>query len=446
MIDDRELSAEIITHTIRSIASEFPYLQKAVYALKPMPEDNISSVCSDYEYLYYAPRWVAEQYIKDKDKLKKALIHSVLHSLYLHPSMISENDKVFDTAADFAVFCLMNSAELIDTATAAYRKMTDFIGIYNACTTAELYELAESDSKALKMMTSVVNKLKEDDHSLWYTRRKEDVSSDKQSDNNAGGDFKSVGNNSDGQSGIPESENIWSGLRAQARSDAQSEGYGSSHGNMFMEIKKPDRFSRFSYLEYLRRFAVREIVGEDPDTLDLIMYTWGMDNLDDTPIIEFSEVRERCTATDIIIAVDMSGSCAGDVAVNFLRQIYTLFEQMNIRSAVNIHVVTFDTQIIEKKIIRSRKDASELVKNYSGEGWGGTDFRCVYEYADKFSENNHGRKLKGLFFFSDAMGIFPDEKPSCKTTFFVPVDNGFTFDQLFFLNIPEWVELVHYVD
>ncbi|MBQ5332225.1 MAG: hypothetical protein J6K92_03050, partial [Oscillospiraceae bacterium] len=120
--------------------------------------------------------------------------------------------------------------------------------------------------------------------------------------------------------------------------------------------------------------------------------------------------------------------------------------QMNIRSSVNINVVTFDTNITMEKNIRSKKDAEILVQDYSPGGWGGTDFRCVFEYADNFSKKNRGKKLKGLFFFSDACGAFPDTKPSYRTTFFVPAedDQAYSFFDTDF--VPEWVELVKYKD
>ena len=123
-----------------------------------------------------------------------------------------------------------------------------------------------------------------------------------------------------------------------------------------------------------------------------------------------------------------------------------MFEQMNIRSSVNIRVVTFDTQITSEKVIRSRKDADKFIRDYEGVGWGGTSFDCVFKYADDFSKNNRGKKLKGLFFFSDAMGYFPDKKPKYRTTFFVPVDNDPMFCCDNYLCVPDWVELVKYKD
>ena len=85
------------------------------------------------------------------------------------------------------------------------------------------------------------------------------------------------------------------------------------------------------------------------------------------------------------------------------------------------------------------------VNDWEGMGWGGTDFHCVFDYANEFSRQNRGKKLKGLFFFSDAMGPFPSEKPKYRTTFFVPAENDF-IDYDSFCYVPDWVELVKYKD
>ncbi len=467
--EEKELSEEIIKHTMRTAASSFPFLAKPIYSLKTKPSDEIESICSDYEYIYYNPKWLIDKYTKNGKKMENTIIHTVLHNLYLHPSMTTENDKVFEAAADMSVFCMMKNADALRTNSAIDKEFDAFLKLCDDTSTSALFKKADEDAVVFNKMFSIVSKLKEDDHNLWYTKRKDTppeqdnapqqsgepkemtVSDEPQNGNGTqeGNDTSNKSQNANAAavgSQMNKNEEMWSNMLVQAKANARSPQYGSAHGNMFDEIKKPDRFSKMSYLEYMKRFAVQEIMSEDPDTFDVIMYTWGMDNLGDTPIIEFSETREQCSVTDIIIAIDMSGSCGGDIAVNFLRQIYTLFEQLNIRSSVNIRVVTFDTQITSEKIIRSRKDAEKLIRDYKGTGWGGTSFECVFDYADNFSKNNRGKKLKGLFFFSDAMGSFPEQKPKYRTTFFVPVDNDpmFCYDNYCF--VPDWAELVKYKD
>ena len=104
---EADVSADIINHVMRTVVADVPFLKKAVYSLKPQPSDKTSSVCADYERLYYNPSWVIEKFRKGSAKLRNCIVHCVLHSLFLHPSIITEQDKDFDTAADFAVFGMM---------------------------------------------------------------------------------------------------------------------------------------------------------------------------------------------------------------------------------------------------------------------------------------------------------------------------------------------------
>lgn len=454
--DELELSANIISHTMRTAAADFPYMMKPVYSLRAEATDETPSMCSDYSCLYYNPKWVIGIYSKNKKKLENTIIHSVLHSLLLHPSMTSENDKIFEAAADMAVFSMMHEAGAINAPMTILNEISKLLEGCKSRTTSEFYDNADKSTAFRNRLFSAVTKLKEDDHSLWYTH-KDKRSSDPQNGQSTVAETQDAPNNpqnAECEEGslskacevLKADEAEWSKLMIMAQHSAASKTYGTTSGNLFFTPAPPDRFSKFSYIEYLRRFALQEVVSEDPDTLDMMMYHWGLDNLDNTPIVELCETRELCCATDIIIAIDVSGSCSGEIASNFLRQIYTLFTQMNIRSSVNINVVTFDTNITMEKKIRSKKDAEILVQDYSPGGWGGTDFRCVFEYADNFSKKNRGKKLKGLFFFSDACGAFPDTKPSYRTTFFVPAedDQAYSFFDTDF--VPEWVELVKYKD
>lgn len=447
--EEKELAASIMSYVIRNAANEFPFLRKPLCILKAVPDKDISTFCADYKNIYYDPGKVIEQYRKNKKKLVENVVHIVLHSLLLHPSMTKEQDRLFDAAADASVFYMMRSADALAGTMTVFDKLEKVIRQIGSTSAADIYTAACESSEIKTQILAVSSVLKPDDHSLWYRRSEQ---GQERSIEGKCQDGISDNKIEDGKavliipSGNDEKE--WDSFLFECRElAALSQKYGSSHGNMFAEIKKPDRFSRFSYREYIRRFAMDEITCEDPETLDMIMYSWGMDNLHDIPIVEFCETKEQCVVSDIIIAMDMSGSCSGDIAVNFLRQLYTLFDQMNIRSSVNISVVTFDTEIISEFKVRSARDADKLLEKYEGSGWGGTDFNCVFGYADEYSRKNHGKKLKGLFFFSDAFGSFPTSRPSYRTTFFVPrqvTENGLFAPEFDF--VPDWVELVKYED
>lgn len=454
--EEKKLAESIISHIKRTALSEYPFLCKPLCMLKAEPDEETSSFCADYHKIYYDPGKVIELYRKNKHKLVENVVHMVLHALLLHPSMTAEQDKLFDAAADTSVFCMMKAADSLSCPAAVLDKLDKITELVGSTSASDIYTAACENPKIKTLILSVCSVLTMDEHSLWYRKNKQPDKSNgsqgtahniiiltDQEDNNKNPDVKCGAAAIIVPTGADAEE--WGRLICECRDQAKcSATYGSSHGNLLAEIKKPDRFSKFSYKEYLRRFASEEIICEDPETIDMIMYTWGTENLSDIPIVEFSETKEHCVVSDIIIAIDMSGSCSGEIAVNFLRQLYTLFVQMDIRSSVNIRVVTFDTNITNEFYIRSAKSAEKLINEYEAKGWGGTDFNCVFNYADNYSRNNRGKKLKGLFFFSDSFGAFPSSSPSYKTTFFVPVTElGFTPS---FEHIPKWVDLVKYED
>ena len=51
------------------------------------------------------------------------------------------------------------------------------------------------------------------------------------------------------------------------------------------------------------------------------------------------------------------------------------------------------------------------------QGFGGTDFRPAFAYVDELIENDRFENLKGLIYFTDGYGVYPDRQPSYETIF-----------------------------
>ena len=50
-------------------------------------------------------------------------------------------------------------------------------------------------------------------------------------------------------------------------------------------------------------------------------------------------------------------------------------------------------------------------------GLGGTDFRPVFALVDELVKNREFGNLKGLIYFTDGYGTFPERKPDYQTAF-----------------------------
>ena len=50
-------------------------------------------------------------------------------------------------------------------------------------------------------------------------------------------------------------------------------------------------------------------------------------------------------------------------------------------------------------------------------GFGATDFRPVFDYVDKLMEQGEFENLKGLIYFTDGYGVYPEKMPRYETIF-----------------------------
>ena len=65
-------------------------------------------------------------------------------------------------------------------------------------------------------------------------------------------------------------------------------------------------------------------------------------------------------------------------------------------------------------------------------GFGGTDFRPAFSYVDELVKKGEFTRLKGVIYFTDGWGIFPERKPNYDAAFvFIREDN-------FNPNVPPW--------
>ena len=50
-------------------------------------------------------------------------------------------------------------------------------------------------------------------------------------------------------------------------------------------------------------------------------------------------------------------------------------------------------------------------------GFGGTDFRPVFDHVEKLRKSREFANLRGLIYFTDGLGTFPAQKPDYETAF-----------------------------
>jgi hypothetical protein len=298
-----------------------------------------------------------------------------------------------------------------------------------------------------------------DDHTLWYIRatetalRSADASSQEDSgnkdmygpDGHIGESGRSRANDKEfgqgrtndkeaGQSRSKDRE-FWEQISNQIQMDLEtfSKEQGYKAGNMMQNLRSVNR-EKYDYTSFLKKFAVLgEAMKVNEDEFDYIYYTYGLEHYDNMPLIEPLEYKEVKRIKEFVIAIDTSGSVVGEEVQMFLQKTFNILMQEDSYFArVNIHIIQCDAEIQEDIVITNRDEFKAYLKTMKIRGLGGTDFRPVFRYVDQLTREKAFRNLKGMIYFTDGYGTFPEHKPPF-TTAFVFVEDGYEIPK-----VPPW--------
>lgn len=206
-------------------------------------------------------------------------------------------------------------------------------------------------------------------------------------------------------------------------------GQGSGAGGEEEALEVRHR-SRSDYTTTLKKLCrEREAAREDPDTIDYMLYQYGMDLYGDMPIVEPVEENPQLQLEHIVLAIDTSGSCEGDVARLFIEETARMFENAAaLAKPKKIHLVECDDKV---QMVHEFKTVGEMREFLSGEitfhGYGGTSFVPVYDWILKYNKTHPADKVTALFYLTDGYGDFPDDsraaKKDIKSYFILPEED-----------------------
>lgn len=193
--------------------------------------------------------------------------------------------------------------------------------------------------------------------------------------------------------------------------------------------------AKYDFSRYLRRFSVtREELRLDLTGFDLIPYTYGLARYGNMPMIEPPETAESHRVETLVIAIDTSGSCKRPTVERFLAEIERMlmrheyfFERMNVR------VMQCDAFVQSDVAIRCREDWRRYAANLVVKGRSGTDFRPVFKRVEQLRASGELKGLKGLLYFTDGDGAYPQRRPPYETAFV------FSSRRALERRIPEWI-------
>ena len=174
----------------------------------------------------------------------------------------------------------------------------------------------------------------------------------------------------------------------------------------------------------------------EEDSPDPIYYSYGMELYEDMPLIEPIDEGEVPALDTIVIAVDTSGSCEGDLP-KFLSETRYLLQEL--KGSVDVKSILY-MECDAKIHMEKEYSVDDMITFFSGKhlysGLGGTDFRPVFKEIDEYRRER--KKISCLLYYTDGMGFYPEEPADYPCYFVLPGNKDEDSDR-----IPPWTRHEH---
>lgn len=408
-----ELSREMWKQMRNALLLKYRYFDKALFSLKPIPLD-VQDLMTDGKAIFYNTRQVLKKYDRQTDELYKDYLHMILHCIYYHPFPREGIDSTkWSIACDITVESILYEM----TKAEDYRGLRSFkqepfikqfrekVGVL----TAEklYYHLEEYSEEELDVLDKI---FKRDKHSFWYPEEYKDLPDEDQYESYEEQKTEDKSQLLEQWERISEQTKVK--IQALEESDNQSL-------NMLIQNLEQVNQESYDYRSFLEKFAVSgEDIKINEEEFDYIYYAYGMELYGNMPLINPLEYKEVSKIREFVIAIDTSGSVKGDIVQAFINKTYNILRQYeNFYSKVNIHIVQCDSRIRKVDIIKSPKDFEEFLDHFELQGFGGTDFRPVFDYIDEKILEKEFFNLKGMLYFTDGHGKYPERRPDYNAAF-----------------------------
>ena len=404
------------------------------FVFTPYP---LGSIGTDARRLFYSPRYVLQNYKAEQNRPVRAYLHCLLHCIFRHMFVNPDIDRfLWDLACDIAVENSILDLDLRSVKVsndAAEKQFTDEIKSEIRILTAEkIYFWLKSRHNHDDYSDRLAEVFTVDDHSFWYMPPEDKNSSSEDPDGN--GDKQQVPGPGNGDpsnapgDGAPgsdpptreELEQMWKHISEQVKTAQEmfSKQQGTMGGGLTQNLKAVTR-QRYDYTAFLKQFAVYgEAMKINDDEFDYIFYTYGLSRYGNIPLIEPLEYKDVKRIREFVIAIDTSGSVSGEMVQTFIQKTYNILKSTeSFFSKINLHIIQCDAELQEDVKITSQEDFDNYLKTMQIKGLGGTDFRPVFAYVNRLLAEGEFSNLKGLIYFTDGYGTFPERMPDYETAF-----------------------------
>lgn len=420
------LAQDIMRLSGNTLIVNLRFLDCAMSMLSAVPYEAKGNIATDGKHIFYDPVYILRLYKKQRELISRNYLHMLLHCVFRH-NMVSTlvDHEAWGLACDIAVEVIINelSQPMLQAEREQYQtSIIDKVKQKTKYLTAEKiyhYLISEVNPDEIMKWSECFYA---DDHTNWFERDPVINISLKNAGQNAQSQGSGNGNDDteSGNSNMEQLANDWKNVAEKMQMDLESfsRKQGNEAGSLMQNLNAVNR-EKYDYTSFLKRFAVMgEAMKINDDEFDYIFYTYGLQLYEKMPLIEPLEYKEIKRIKEFVIAIDTSGSVEGELVQKFVQKTYNILKQSeSFFTKINLHIIQCDTVIQEDAKITSQEEFDEYLKTMKLKGFGGTDFRPVFRYVDDMIKNKEFTNLKGLIYFTDGYGVFPERQPDYHTAF-----------------------------
>lgn len=402
----KELTENIMTLARNTLMVHLRFMDRAISHLTLTCDGEIP-FATDGHALYYEPWTVLQRYQAEPNAVNRDMMHALLHCVFRHWFVGQDIDRArWDAACDAAVECAIS--DLHSPVLQSQREVNQLMTLemlrreVGTMTAERIYRWLGEQDYDEDDLYRLRRELKADEHGLWYGGL--DPEAERQQD-------------------VDDLEQMWQDVSRRMQTELETMRQEAA-GILVQNLRSLNR-AKHDYTAFLRRFGVRgEVVRLSDEEFDNNYYTYGLSLYGNVPLIEPLEYREQKRIRDFVIAIDTSGSVKGDVVQSFIQHTHDILSrQENFFTKVNMHIIQCDDQIREDVHITSREEFQAYIKTMQIKGLGQTDFRPVFARVEELIRRRELTDLRGLLYFTDGLGTFPEKKPPYDTAFIIHTDD-----------------------
>lgn len=392
-----DLAGELLRLARDTITVRFRFFDGAIAKLATEFKNGMGGVYTDGDTLFFDPAFLLREYMEEPGVAVRCYLHMLLHCIFFHQFQYGRlKEEYWDLASDIAVESIILELGLPAAALKRDVLMEDALFRLKkrvpVLTAEKIYREFLVNPPSGDFMREYGALFAVDTHGAWHKRAEEEMI-------------------------LTDEE--WKKIARRIETELKAFSKGKQTSELLEKNLAEATRERYDYKQLLERFLVTgEEITVNDDEFDYIYYTYGLDLYGNMPLIEPLEYKETKRVREFVIAIDTSASCRGEIVKAFVNKTYEILKgQENFFSHVNVHIVQCDSSVKSDTKIENVADLQEFIAHGEIKGFGSTDFRPVFSYVEELLAHGEFENLKGLIYFTDGYGIYPERMPGYDVIF-----------------------------